>query len=319
MHLMPHSFLIHGSIAHDVILKSTSSFEEGLAGKDLSALSVGYLAEHFSRHHGGTAANISWNLRLLGHSPIVQGTVGKDGGEYLTLLADHGIDISTIEKRDDAFTATAIIATDNNNRQITFFHPGADALGTITSHEAFRDDAVLAIIAPRNVSCMIKAAEECSKWRIPYVVDPGQQSLFFSREALRKAVSGSACLVTNEYEWSLCEATLGWTLSDVLRVCPLVVQTKGEKGLTLKTKEEEIHVPACPVEAVIDPTGAGDALRAGLLIGLAEKWPLVQMGRLAAILGAMAVEQEGTLLKDLDNDDVRERVRQHYGEDLPPY
>lgn len=316
---MPHTFLVHGSIAHDVILKSTHSFGDGLAGKDMASLSVGFLAEHFSRHHGGTAANIAWSLRLLGQTPIIHGTVGKDGGEYLLLLKEHGIDVKNIEKRMDAYTATAIIATDSGNRQITFFHPGADALGSIPSHEVYRDDVALSIIAPRDIECMMRAAEECAKWRMPYVFDPGQQSLFFSRENMREAVSGSCCLVLNEYEWSLSQETLGWTLSQTLAACPLVVISQGALGLTLHARNETVEVPACAVDTVVDPTGAGDALRAGLLIGLAEQWPLVQTGRLAAAMGSCAVEREGTLLSTLEREDVNARVMEHYGQALPSY
>lgn len=312
-------FLIHGSIAYDVLLRSDGVFADGFKGQDLDRLSIGFLAQGFVRHHGGTAANISWNLRLLGQDPLMIGTVGSDGGPYLGLLAERGIDTSRVQRRDDAFTATAFIATDSDERQITFYHPGADALGILPDLTDDRDGVSHAIIAPHNPMLMSQAAAQCRALGIPFLFDPGQATGAFSRDELRAAVTGSNGLIVNAYEWALAQEKMEWHADDILAVCPLIVITQGEQGVTLHTREDTIVIAACRPDQVINPTGAGDALRSGLLIGLANGWPLVQAGRLGAAMGSFAVEQEGTLIDRLDVEDVRARIRENYEEELPDF
>lgn len=312
-------FLIHGSIAYDLLLHHDGSFPDAIDPKNLQKLSVGFLAQRMIRHHGGTAANIGWNLRLLGQDPLIVGTVGMDGGPYTALLTERGIAIDHIEQRTDAITATAIIASDEAERQITFFHPGADPLGTLPDFTDEREEIAYAIVSPRNAMLMLKAAEQCKQTKIPFLFDPGQQSNLFSRDEFRRTITGSQGLVVNAYEWALAQEKLQWEADEILNVCPMIVITQGEQGLTIHTREDTIVISACTPDQFINPTGAGDALRAGLLIGLAKKWPLVQAGRLGAAMGSFAVEQEGTLIDHLDIADVRERVVSNYDEELPKF
>ncbi len=277
---------------------------------------MNYLAQGFVKHHGGTAANISWNLALLGHEPIAIGAVGFDGHAYLALLRERGVITNLIERRDDAVTATAIIATDTAERQISFFHPGADGLATLPDFSD-EEDITFAIMSPRSPILMLKGAHLCSKLKIPYLFDPGQVVHAFSDDELRQAVQASAGLVVNEYEWQLASAKLGWNEDDVVTHCGMLVVTLGGKGLRIVTKDETVDIPACTPEKFLNPTGAGDAVRAGLMIGLASKWSLTDTGRFSAILGCLLVEQEGTLLDSLDTEAVQARALENYGAKLP--
>lgn len=310
-------FLIHGSIAYDLLLSHEGSFVDAIDPKTLDRLSINYLAQGFVRHHGGTAANISWNLALLGEQPMAIGAVGTDGAEYLTLLKDRGIDLRYVSQSRTAITATAIIATDSGERQISFFHPGADGEAALPDFSDERDTVALSIISPRNPMLMLEAARRSTALKIPYLFDPGQVVHAFRQDDFRTALQGSRGLIVNEYEWSLASVTLGWDESEVVSQCGMLVRTLGDKGLVILTKKEAVEIPACPPSRLINPTGAGDAARAGLLFGCARQWPLVQSGRLAAILGSLVCEQEGTLLDSLDMDLVKQKAKQTYGEALP--
>ena len=310
-------FLVNGSIAYDLLLSHDGSFLSGIDAQNLENLSVNYLAQGFKRHHGGTAANIGWNLALLGHQASLISAVGFDGTEYLELLSERGVDISRVEHVKDAITATAVIASDNAERQISFFHPGADAFGTFPSLKDEREELSYAIMSPRNPVLMLKGAAECAKQNIPYLFDPGQVVHAFGTDEFRRAVCGSAGLITNEYEWGIASQKLEWQENDIVKACGMLVITLGDKGLRIVTREEELLVPACRADHFVNPTGAGDAVRAGLLHGLSSGWSMTDAGRLSAVLGCLVVEQEGTLLESLDMDEVQARAEETYGEGLP--
>jgi adenosine kinase len=309
-------FLVHGSIAYDLLLTYDGSFVDALDPKALDRLSVSYLMPRFKRHHGGTAANIAWNLRLLNQEPLMVGSVGSDGGPYLSLLQGRGIDTRYVQEIKNQSTATAIVATDDAEHQITFFHPGADAHGELPKLDDERDDLKFAIISPRDPVFMLRATAQCQELKIPYLFDPGQQSHIFTRDEFRRAVSGSAGLIVNEYEWTLAEKKLEWDKKQVIDSCGLLIITLGDKGMVLTDRKEKAVVHSCKPDKVVNPTGAGDAARAGILYGLAAKWPLKKTGQLAAIMGSFLVEQEGTLLDNLDREMIQERALESYGEEL---
>lgn len=316
---MSRKFLVHGSIAYDLLFHSDGSFTNAIDVKNIETLSVSYLAPRYEKHHGGTAANIAWNLRLLGQEVAMVGAIGFDGGNYATLLSERGIDLTHVNRIADELTATAVVASDAHEHQITFFHPGADAKGTLPDLNEEREDIAMAIIGPRNPMLMLKAAAQCKELKIPYIFDPGQLSHVFTKDEFRRAITGARCLVANAYEWALTQEKTGWDASEILKVCPLIVITLGEQGLTLHTADDTIVVHACKPDRVLNPTGAGDALRSGLLIGLANGWSLQDTGRLGAAMGSFVVEQVGTLIDHLDKEDVRARVLENYGEELPKF
>jgi len=304
-------FLVHGSIAYDQLLSFDGSFTDAMDPSALEKLSVSYVMPHLERHHGGTGANIAWNLRLLDQEPLLVGAVGSDGGEYIDLLQHHGVNMTHTEKRMDAVTATAMIGTDSSERQIAFFHPGADGIALLpdTSKEK---DVAYGIVSPRNPVRMLEAAAEMKKAGVPFLFDPGQLAHVFAQDEFRHAIQNSSGLVVNEYEWSLIQEKTGWEEADVLDACGLLIVTLGENGIRLVTKTEDVTVPACKIKKLVNPTGAGDAARVGLLVGLASGWSLADIGRLAAALASFVVEQEGTLLEAFDIRQLEERIEENY-------
>ena len=311
--------LVTGSIAYDVLLQYDGSFADAIKGSDLEKLSVSFFSPHYSRHHGGTGANISWNLKLLNQDPLLVGTVGNDGGAYTALLEERGVGVDHIEQLDKHVTATAIIGTDSAERQITFFHPGADAHGSWPAKTLMdlREDIAYAIVSPRNGVLMVEAGHWCSKVKIPWLFDPGQQIMGLSPDELEAAAKSSNGVIVNAYEWNLLSERLNRNVDAFLKINPLLIITQGEDGLTIYSREATKVLPACKADRFVNPTGAGDALRAGFLTGLAAGWTLEQCGRLGASIASFVVEQEGTLIDFLDVNDVRERAAMTYDAELP--
>lgn len=309
--------LVTGSTAYDLLLHSEGSFAEGLASQELESLSVAFLAQRFARHHGGTGANIAWNLRLLGEDPLLVSAVGDDGGEYKALLTDRGINTDFVEEVSGHATATAIVSTDSDSRQITFFHPGADQHGSWPDLSQDRDDLAYAIVSPRDAVLMMRAADWCKEFGVPYLFDPGQQILAFGEDELRRALDGSAGVIVNEYEWELLSNKLNCTEENINVITPLLIVTRGEHGATYFDESGGSSVPSCKADCMINPTGAGDAFRSGLLAGLRAGWDTLNCVRLGAAMGSFAVEIEGTLLDSIDKDQLWQRAEEAYGGTLP--
>lgn len=309
--------LVAGSTAYDLLLHYDGSFADAFDGKDLSKMSAAFVTPHFAKHHGGTGANISWNIGLLGGNPLLVSTVGSDGGDYISLLNDKGIDAKYVEQLQDHFTATAILGTDSGERQIIFFHPGADAAGSFPNLADDREDIAYAIVSPRDLSLMEQTLSWCKEVGIPVFFDPGQQMATFSDDALQRAVQGSAGVFVNEYEWSVLSGRLSLTEESILDHTQLLIITRGEDGVSLYEKDGSQDIPACKALGVVNPTGAGDAFRAGFLRGLTADWDTLTSLKLGAAIASFVVEQQGTLLDTLDADELQERARQAYGEVLP--
>lgn len=311
--------LVTGSVAYDLLLSHDGSFTDAIDPSHLDELSMAFITPRFARHHGGTAANIAWNLRLLHQDPLIVATVGRDGGEYLALLDERKIPVTYIETIPAHVTPTAIMATDMQQRQITFYHPGADAYGTWPEKLAEERDAIaFAIVSPRSTQAMAEAAAWCEKYAVPYLFDPGQNVLAFPQEDLLKCIRDSRGVICNAYEWQLLSERTGFSTEAILSETHLLIITHGDEGLSMYTPKETIVLPACKAEKVVNPTGAGDALRSGILAGLAAKWPLRACGQLGAALASFCVEQEGTLMDRLDLEDLYARAEGTYGERLPP-
>lgn len=314
--------LVTGSTAYDVLLSCDTPFRDGI---DLTqeAMTAIFLTSQYARHHGGTAANIAWNLHLLGGDPLMVSTVGSDGGPYMALLRERGIDVTYIDQIDSEVTSTAIIGTDSATNQLGFFHAGADGKGDWPAYadaEASagrpdlseeRDDISYAIISPRDEGMMLACVTFCVQYKIPYIFDPGQRITSMSADDMQRCVSGAYAMIANEYEWSVIGEDIG------ARAARRIV-TRGERGASyVDEKGSELTVDACAAEKLINPTGAGDAFRAGLLFGLDAGWEMQDCLRLGNAMGSFAVELEGTLLDRLDVEEVWDRARRAYSGDLP--
>jgi len=314
---MPKKILVSGSIAYDLLLKHEGSFPEAIDPANLDTLSVVYVAEHFAKHHGGCAANVAWYLRMLGQESLMIGTVGSDGGPYLALLEERGIDTKHVEVLKTKMTATAIVATDNAEHQITFYHPGADAAGKFPDVADDREDIAYALISPRATRVMMEGVEWCRSHKVKYIFDPGQMVPALSEEELIHAIDKAAGVVVNAYEWALLSKRTAYSVDMVLEHAPFLVVTQAEEGVTVYGRKETIVIPACKADKVVNPTGAGDAFRAAFTTGLAAKWPLLHCARFGASLASFVVEQEGTMLDALDVEEVWARAQATYGEALP--
>ncbi len=309
--------LVSGSIAYDLLLQYDGSFPEAIDPAHLDELSMAFVTSRFARHHGGTGANIAWNLKLLNQDPLLVGTVGNDGGAYTALLEEKGIATNRVEVQRAHVTATAIVATDSGEHQITFFHPGADAAGSFPDLSEERDDVGVGIISPRDARVMVQAVAWCQQYAVPYLFDPGQQVMALSEEELVRAIDKSAGVIANAYEWSLISKRTSFSIEQLLEHAPFLIITQAEDGFTIYNSKGQIVLPACKPEKVMNPTGAGDAFRAGFLTGMSAKWGLKQCGMLGASVASFVVEQEGTLLDKLDLNDVLSRAETAYGEALP--
>lgn len=310
-------FLVAGSVAFDVLLSYDGSFADGIDTDKLDALSVGYVTSNLERHHGGTAANIAWNFALLKQDVVINASVGHDGEDYVTRLSNQGIDTSFIQTREMHVTPTAIIGTDSAERQITFFHPGADGETEVPDLSALKDDLSRVLISPHSAVAMEQTALACQEHGIPYIFDPGQQSLQFGRDELRRIVHGSNAVIANAYEWSLLRDQLEWTADEVMQFTGMLIVTHGEHGLNIQTQEESVQVNAVPAKKLVNPTGAGDALRAGLVTGLGHGWEIRDAARLGAALASFCVESDGPQMESVTLNDVYARAEEVYGEELP--
>ncbi len=309
--------LISGSIAYDILLGFEGSFTDTIRPESLETLSAFHLSPHYVRRNGGTGANIAWGIATLQQKPLLVGAVGRDGKEYVSLLKQRGVLTQYVEQLPDHITATAIIGTDSKERQIGFFHPGADAHGTWPDLDSEAAEIGYAISSPRDVIAMTACVKWCHQQGIPILFDPGQQVHIFSDDELRRAVKLSSMVIMNAYEWNILKGKLACDEKTITEYVDVAIVTKGEAGLTYFDSAGAHEIGACQPQAVVNPTGAGDALRAGLLSGLTAGWPLPQACQLGCAMGSFAVEIDGTLIEIDDPEIIFERAQQTYREKLP--
>jgi adenosine kinase len=311
--------LITGSVAYDLMLGFDGSFADAVKGKDLSQLSVSFFSPRFARHHGGTGANIAWHVRMLGGEPLLVSTVGEDGSPYLALLRERGVATEMIEQVKGQATAFCVIGSDSGERQIAFFHPGADAHGRWPDLSDDRDDVAWVIVSPRNPMLMLEAVAKCAALKLPVLFDIGQQSAILGADDLRRSIRAARGVIVNAFEWGMlrsklqCDARTLWDSGDSSDSGErFLIVTRGADGVILYEKDNETVLPSCTPDKVVNPTGAGDVFRAGLLVGLSKGQSLAESAKFGAAAASFVVEQEGTLLDALDMDELEERMRRAY-------
>ncbi len=289
------NIVVTGSIAFDYLMSFPGRFAEHILPDQIEHLSVSFLVDEMRRQRGGCAANIAYNLALLGECPRVMGTVGQDFAEYRTWLEQHGVDTSLIRDEPDLFTASFFVSTDQDGNQIASFYTGAMARARdLSLCDLDADPADLVVISPNDPEAMVKYAAECRELGIPYLYDPSQQIVRLSGEDLKEGVEGCALLVVNEYEFGMLQEKTG--LSDEAiwsapaRAC---IVTLGAEGAHVWAKAVLHAIPPVSPQRADDPTGVGDAFRAGLIRGLALglSWDLA--GRMGALAATYALEQPG--------------------------
>lgn len=289
--------VVTGSLAYDYIMNFPGYFKEHILPDKAHIISVSFLVNSMRRMRGGVAGNIAYNLALLGEQPLVFSIAGQDFDEYNALLASKGVDTSATRIVPDEFTASCFITTDSADNQIVAFYPGAMALSPeLSLHGLGLSPDDLVLVSASDPDSMDKVAQECQELGIPYVFDAGKQAPRLSGESLRRGLRGARVLVGNDYEFGMMAKSMEISEEELIASVPLAVVTLGERGSIIygdTPTGEPVSIPVVPVSHVEDPTGAGDAYLAGLVVGLKHNLPLEVSGRMGALASAYVLEQRG--------------------------
>jgi len=305
------NIFVSGSIAYDRIMDFPGYFSEHILPDKLHVLNVSFTVKSLVEKFGGTAGNIAYALRLLGERPTILATIGCDGERYFDWLAQNGIDAHTITVIEEEFTAGAYITTDLADNQITGFNPGAMKHQSHFDFGTFDPKESIAIIAAGNLTDMIEYSREFRARGIDYIFDPGQSLPAWEGQALDTSIRGSWILVSNDYELELIMNKTCLTTSDLLTRTQAIITTLGENGSRVCTAEEETPIPVVEPSRVVDPTGAGDAYRAGLIQGLIQGESLAQSALMGSVCASFAVEHHGTQEYHFSPQEFQERLSRH--------
>lgn len=305
---------ITGSIAYDYIMTYPGEFVEMLRSESIDKISVSFLVDEMTRHPGGVAPNIAYTLALLGESPYLVGTAGRDYAEHRAFLASVGVNTRGTIVHDDIFTASFFVSTDRANNQIASFFTGAMArardLSLIDAVGA--DNIDMVVISPNDPQAMTNYANECRRLGIPFMYDPGQQVARVSGTELAQSLDGAKVLILNDVEHeALCRKS-ELTHDMLMSRAEVVIVTRGENGADIYTQDASYHIPIVPTDKMVDPTGVGDAFRSGLLKGLSAGWAWEVAGRVGALAATYVLENRGTQAHRFTRQEFVERYRQHF-------
>ncbi len=316
------SIIITGSIAYDYIMSFPGRFKEHILPARIDNLSVSFLVDSMIRQRGGCAPNIAYSLALLGERARVMGTVGQDFADYQAWLETQGIDTSGIVIIEDDFTASFFVSTDLDSNQIASFYTGAMSKANLLSFaDLDHEDIELAVISPNDPQAMVKYAHECQELGIPYIYDPSQQIIRLNAEELIAGTKGSKVLVVNEYELGMISEKTGLDTERIAALTETLIVTKGESGSTIITRDAGcdslaiIDIPPAKVRHVADPTGVGDAYRAGIIKGMLHGCSWEVTGRLGSLAAAYVVEQKGTQNHRYTMSEFVARYRENFGDE----
>ena len=304
--------LICGSVAYDTIMSFEGRFSEALLADQLHKINVAFLVPALRREFGGCAGNIAYNLKLLGGDPLIMATIGSDGAPYLARLEKQTISARCIREVVDAFTAQAFITTDAANNQITAFHPGAMTL----SHQIKVSEAgavKVAIIAPDGRDGMLQHARECADLHIPFIFDPGQGLPMFSGAELLHFIDLATYVAVNDYEAEMLTERTGLTLEQLAQRVQALIVTRGENGAEIHVNNSRIDIPVVPAAQIVDPTGCGDAFRAGVLYGLTHNMDWQTTGRLASLMGSIKIAHQGGQNHAISREQIDQRFALAFG------
>jgi adenosine kinase len=304
--------LICGSLAFDTIMSFGGRFSEALLADQLHKINVAFLVPGIRREFGGCAGNIAYNLKLLNGDPLIMATIGQDSAPYIDRLDKLGISRRCIKLIDSSYTAQAFITTDIDSNQITAFHPGAMAM----SHQIKIADAgkvSIAIIAPDGRDGMIEHARDCAAANIPFIFDPGQGLPMFNGEELTHFIELATYVAVNDYEAELLTERTGLSLQQIAERVSALIVTRGEQGAEIFTSDGRLDVPVVKVADIVDPTGCGDAFRAGMLFGLTRGMDWMTIGRLSSLMGAIKISSQGGQNHAPSVAQIEDRFFQEYG------
>jgi adenosine kinase len=304
--------LICGSMAWDTIMVFKDRFSNHILPDKIHRLNVSFLVPELRREFGGCAGNIAYNLKLLGDTGYPMATVGRDFGPYRDWMTRTGVPADHIKVIESEHTAQAFITTDLDDNQITAFHPGAMQQSHLNKVSDAKGVAI-GIVAPDGRDGMIQHADQFAAAKIPFIFDPGQGLPMYGGDDIRRFVDQAAWVAVNDYEWELVQQKTGWTAKDVTQRVKALVVTRGANGSVIYTPEGEIEIACAKPKAVVDPTGCGDAYRAGLLHGLLHGLDWQATGQIASLLGAIKIESLGTQNHRFTAAEFAARLKQSFG------
>lgn len=308
------SAIICGSLAYDSIMVFEGRFGDEILPDKTHQLSVSFLVPEMRKEFGGCAANIAYALKQLGGQGKAMGTVGEDFGPYAQRFDDLGLDASLIKTVPGTFTAQAFITTDLDDNQIIAFHPGA----MNHSHEQqVPADGSLGIVAPDGRDGMIQHAQQFADAGTPFLFDPGQGLPMFGGDELKQFIALATYVAVNDYEAAMIADRTGWTLEQIAEHVDALIVTRGAKGSEIYAGGEKLEIAAAKPDAIVDPTGCGDAYRGGLLYGLEKGYDWQTTGQIASVMGAIKIAVRGPQNYQIDAADFAGRYQDAFGADFP--
>ena len=304
--------LICGSMAYDTIMVFPDQFKKHILPEQIHLLNVSFLVPEMRREYGGCAGNIAYNLQLLGGKPLIMATVGDDFTPYATRLEKLGLHQQYIRYVPGTFTGQAFITTDLDDNQITAFHPGAMGHSHL-NHVAEAKEVSLGIVSPDGRDGMMQHAEEFVAAGIPFVFDPGQGMPMFSGNELLRFIEQADYVTANDYEARVLQDKTGKKLDEIARMVRALIVTLGPDGSLIYADGKQIAIPTPKPTALIDPTGCGDAYRAGLLYGIQQGWDWDSTGRLASLMGALKIASRGGQNHKPTRNELAALFHKHFG------
>lgn len=307
------SVLVSGSLAYDYIMDFPDSFRNHILEDQLHILNVCFVVDQLKKNFGGTAGNIAHTMAMLGGEPHVFGALGTDAGEYIDALKKRGIDTGNIVVSKEKLSSSAHITTDKDDSQVTAFYPGAGDEALSLDVSTMKEKVDFAIIAPAHKDVMVAHALACHNAEIPFCFDPGQQITALSPQELMGAIGQAHALIANDYEMKLIQEKTGWHADNMLEHVELLITTLGEKGSIITNKTGRVEIDPCPANSVEDPTGAGDAYRAGFFWAYSEGFDIESCGQIGSVAATYAVEHYGTQKHEFTREEFEKRYQETYG------
>jgi len=310
------SILISGSLAYDYIMDFPDSFKNHILPDQIHILNVCFVVDKMQKNFGGCAGNVGYTMNLLKTNPIIFSPLGSDFNDYLNWLKKNNLKIDYIPTIKDKMTSAAYITTDKDDNQIIAYYNGAADNAIELNISDVKEKIDLVLITPTKKEAMIKHAKECYDKKIPFVFDPSHQLTAFTPQELMATIGQATFYIANDYEMKLTEEKTGMTAKDMLDHMEAVIITLGEKGSKIITKNEEIDVEVCPAESVDDPTGAGDAYRAGFFSAYVLGQDFKTCGEVGAVAATYAIEHYGTQNHNFTVEEFKNKYRKAFGKDL---
>jgi adenosine kinase len=304
--------IVCGSLAYDRIMVFPGYFSDHILPEKIHVLNVCFQVDGLRERFGGTAGNIAYALTLMGENPLVSATIGHDYHAYFKWLTDNGIATGNIKIIEDEFTASAYITTDRADNQITGFNPGAMKYSSCLDFDRLKPKETIVIVSPGNLENMLNYPRFCKAGGIDYIFDPGQSLPMLKANELIQTIEGCRILICNDYELDLIISMTGLKMQALMKLAANIIVTRGELGSIISTPDGEITLSAVKPKMVVDPTGAGDAYRGGLISGLVQGKDIEHCARMGSVCASFAVECCGTQDYRFSPEEFAERLNRGY-------